>query len=53
MNAFEARGEAMSLAAEGQRQIALALAGWLKTTFSKAFRRLAPHQAATGTASRD
>jgi hypothetical protein len=50
MNAFEARGEAMVLAAEGQRQIALALAEWVKTTFSKVFGRLAPQQAA---ASRD
>jgi hypothetical protein len=50
MNVFEARGEAMVLAAEGQRQIALALADWVKTTFSKAFGRTAPQPVA---ASRD
>jgi len=53
MNAFEARGEATVLAAEGQRQIALALAAWTKTTVRKMLGRLAPQQIATTTASRD
>ena len=52
MNVFEARGEAMVLAAEGQRQIAYALADWAKLTFRRMLGRVAPQQVAT-TASHD
>jgi hypothetical protein len=53
MNAFEARGEAMIQAAEGQRQIAHALADWAKAAVSKLLGRVAPQRVATTTASRD
>jgi hypothetical protein len=53
MNVFEARGEAMILAAEGQRQIAYALVDWAKATLRRMLGRVAPHRIAATTASRD